>query len=40
MRFGCTAPHDQCGALVDLAINLGGQDDVTVLVAHYRFKDS
>ena len=29
-------PDEQCGALVDLAVNSGGHDDVTVVVAHYR----
>ena len=29
-------PDEQCGALVDLAVNSGGQDDVTVIIAHYR----
>ena len=29
-------PDDQCRALVDLAANSGGQDDVTVVTAHYR----
>jgi PPM family protein phosphatase len=29
-------PDDQCRALVDLAVNSGGQDDVTAIVAHYR----
>jgi serine/threonine protein phosphatase PrpC len=29
-------PDDQCRALVDLAVNSGSQDDVTVLAAHYR----
>jgi len=28
-------PDDQCTALVDLATNSGGNDDVTALVAHY-----
>ena len=31
-----TTPDAQCEALVDLAANSGGQDDVTALVAHYR----
>jgi serine/threonine protein phosphatase PrpC len=30
------APDDQCRALVDLAANSGGQDDVTAVTAHYR----
>jgi PPM family protein phosphatase len=29
-------PESQCHALVDLATNSGGNDDVTALVAHYR----
>jgi len=29
-------PDDQCRALVDLAVNSGSRDDVTVVVAHYR----
>ena len=29
-------PDEQCGALVDLVVNSGGQDDVTVIIAHYR----
>jgi serine/threonine protein phosphatase PrpC len=29
-------PDDQCRALVDLAVNSGGRDDVTVISAHYR----
>jgi serine/threonine protein phosphatase PrpC len=32
------APDDQCHALVDLAVNSGGNDDVTALVAHYRVR--
>jgi PPM family protein phosphatase len=31
-------PDAQCEALVDLAANSGGQDDVTALVAHYRVR--
>jgi protein phosphatase len=31
-------PDDQCTALVDLATNSGGNDDVTALVAHYRVR--
>ena len=30
-------PDEQCRALVDLAVAAGGRDDVTALVAHYRF---
>jgi PPM family protein phosphatase len=29
-------PGEQCRALVDLAVNSGGQDDVTAVTAHYR----
>jgi len=29
-------PDDQCRTLVDLAVDAGGEDDVTALVAHYR----
>jgi PPM family protein phosphatase len=29
------SPDDQCQALVDLAANSGGNDDVTALIAHY-----
>jgi len=31
-------PDEQSAALVDLAITAGGSDDVTALVAHYRFR--
>jgi serine/threonine protein phosphatase PrpC len=31
-------PDDQCQALVDLAANSGGKDDVTALVGHYRVR--
>lgn len=30
-------PDDQCQALVGLALAAGGDDDVTALIAHYRF---
>ena len=30
------SPDDQCRSLVDLAMVLGGDDDVTALVARYR----
>jgi serine/threonine protein phosphatase PrpC len=30
------APDDQCRMLVDLAIEAGGEDDVTAVMAHYR----
>ena len=29
-------PDDQCRMLVDLAVEAGGEDDVTATVAHYR----
>ena len=29
-------PDDQCRTLVDLAVEAGGEDDVTAVVAHYR----
>lgn len=32
-------PDDQCRALVDLAMEANGEDDVTVVVAYYRFPD-
>ena len=32
-------PADACAALVALALEGGGKDNVTVLVAHYRFED-
>jgi protein phosphatase len=31
-----STPEDQSRALVDLAAELGGTDDVTALIAHYR----
>ena len=31
-------PDDQCRALIDLAVNSGGNDDVTALVARYRIR--
>ena len=31
-------PDDQCRMLVDLAVDAGGDDDVTAVVAHYRIR--
>jgi PPM family protein phosphatase len=33
-----STPEDQSRAMVDLAAELGGTDDVTALVAHYRIR--
>jgi serine/threonine protein phosphatase PrpC len=34
-----STPDDQCRALVELAAASGGQDDVTVVAAHYRIPE-
>lgn len=38
LRFDLT-PDEQCAALVDFAVEAGGADDVTAVVAHYRIPD-
>jgi serine/threonine protein phosphatase PrpC len=32
-------PSEACQALIDRALELGGKDNVTVIVANYRFED-